>query len=141
MTRERVYATWDYWDGIRSGFADFRGTPHYFAATWAESDEDYTHVFELTPVSQETIALVAEHSAIFDAWAKAFRRGEATETSHPAVAGQNDRFVELEQTIHSAIAATEAARRRMVGRFEALPGQEHLPPGVFREVAVEWSEP
>lgn len=141
MPLERVYAVWDYWDGIRTGFADFHGSPHYFAATWSEVSEDRTPLFTLTPASQHVIELVAEHTAIFLSWLTAFHRGEATEASHPAVAGQNDRYAELEREIHAAIDSTKVIAHRLLGRFEVLPGQEHLPPGMMREVGVEWSEP
>jgi hypothetical protein len=46
MTLERVYAVWDYWDGIRCGFADLRGSPHYFAAPSDDKRQDYSEVFE-----------------------------------------------------------------------------------------------
>lgn len=69
MTLERVYAVWDYWDGIRSGFADFRGSPHYFAATWEESSDDHAPVFTLVPVSRHTIELVSNiPRSFFGGW-------------------------------------------------------------------------
>lgn len=141
MTLERVYAVWDYWDGIRSGFADFRGSPHYFAATWEESSDDHAPVFTLVPVSRHTIELVSEHSAIFLRWLASFHRGDATEASHPKVAGQDHRYTELEREIRAATNPTQQAPHRMLGRFEVLPGQEHVPPGMMRDVGVEWSEP
>jgi hypothetical protein len=30
MTFEAVHAVWDYFDGPRTGLADYRGRPHYF---------------------------------------------------------------------------------------------------------------
>jgi len=141
MALERVYAVWDYWDGIRCGFADCYGRPHYFDARWDEASDDYSEVFELTAVSPATIELVMEQAKIFRSWSNAFHRGEATRESHPALPGQNDHYAHLAQTIRAAIGSAKLAPRTMRGRFEAIPGQDHLPPGVIRSVRVEWSEP
>jgi hypothetical protein len=141
MAFEHVYAVWDYWDGIRSGFAYFQGAPHYFAALWDESADDYENDFQLTPVSPEIMRLVSEHCEIFRSWSMAFHRGQTTNASHPALPGQNERYAYLDHAIRVAITSANVSQPRVRGRFEALPNQQDLPPGVLREVCVEWSEP
>jgi hypothetical protein len=140
MALEHVYAVWDYWDRIRSGFADFRGMPHYFESPWDESSDDCSDVFVLTPVSSATIELVVEQAEIFRSWAIAFHRGEVTEGSHPALPGQNDRYAQLNQAIRTVVGVAKPLAHPMRGRFETI-ARHHLPPGIIRDVCVEWSEP
>ena len=136
MTQEKVYAVWEYWDGIRAGFADFGGYPHHFKAEWAEEEDDYLATFTLTRITAETLELVREHSRIFHEWELAYHGGEAC-GPHP---GKGDpRFIELQQAIAMKVAWGEVVARGMVGRFDSVAGQELLPRGVFREQVVTWN--
>lgn len=137
---EPVYAVWDYYDGIRAGFANFRGAPHYFEALWHESDDVYTPTYQLKRVDEQTIDLVLQHSEIFRAWEAEFHGGNVPESTHPGLPGQNARYAELEDAIHTRLASAKVTERCVVGKFDVLPGQEHLPRGVTREVVVQWSD-
>ncbi len=141
MESGKVYAIWDYWDGIRSGFADFRGAPHYFEAEWNEADDDYLPTFTLKLINQTTLDLVLEWSRIFRAWELQFHQGLTAQDTHPAVPGQNPRFVDLSSEIRNFTDSAAVTASGVVGTFEALEGQEDLPPGVFREVRVAWQAP
>lgn len=49
---ERVYTVHDYWDGPRSGFADFGGVPHAYRSLWLDDlDEWDPDRFELSPIA------------------------------------------------------------------------------------------
>jgi hypothetical protein len=42
---EPVCVVWDWYDGIRSGIAEFLGKPHVFHCEWDESSDDYAETF------------------------------------------------------------------------------------------------
>jgi hypothetical protein len=141
MESEKVYAIWDYWDGIRSGFADFRGVPHYFEAVWNEQDEEYSPTFTLRVVNQTTLDLVLEMRRIFRAWELQFYQGQTPRSTHPALPGQDARFVELDSQIRKLLESFEVTESSVLGSFEVIEGQEPLPPGMYREVRVMWKIP
>jgi hypothetical protein len=143
MKVEKVYAVWDFWDGVRSGFADFQGVPHYFEAEWSEGDEDddSSHTFTLRIVNQATLGLVLEHWRIFHAEQLQACQGRTPETTSSGLPGQNPRFAELDLQIRKLIESSEVMATGVVGTFEAIEGQESLPPGVFRELRVAWQVP
>jgi hypothetical protein len=138
MTIERVYAIWDYYDGIRTGIADFMGVPHYFEQEWSEQEQDYLPIFSLKPIAQSTLIQVLEQWQIFRAWELAFHRGELEQSTHPGLPGQNARYAELESVLKSTLADSSSARQCARGEFSLVPDQPSMPKGVMREVQVEW---
>ena len=104
MEAERVYAVWDYYDGIRSGIADYLGNPHHFEQDWSCSDwqEDFP-TFQLKPITEAVFADAVEQSEIFCRWEEKFHRGEVPRDSHPRMPGQNAKYQELEERLQAAI--------------------------------------
>jgi hypothetical protein len=139
MTFETVHEVWDYWDGIRSGFADYRGIPHHFEAEWNPADDDYRSTFTLRRVEGSTIALARERNEIFEKWRWALHRGEVSPESHPGLSDQNPRFAELTQVIRSRIETAPITAWGVSGTFAAVKTERDQPPGIVREVRVEWS--
>jgi len=139
MTFETVYEVWDYWDGIRSGFADYRGMPHHFEAEWDSIEDDYRDTFTLRSVEDSTIALARERNEIFEKWRWALHRGEVSPESHPGESDQNPRFAELTRVIQSRIDSAPITASGISATFEALTTERERPPGMVREVRVEWS--
>lgn len=57
---ETVYVVEDWYDGPRSGYADYRQNPHFYRSLFLdiENSDDYNHDeerFELTPVSAQVL--------------------------------------------------------------------------------------
>jgi hypothetical protein len=138
MPTEQVHAVWGYWDGIRSGVADFDGKPVYFEQEWSEETDDYSASFRLKPVSPTVLADVLEQSQIFRTWELRFHNGEVEQDTHPGLLGQSTRYAELESKLKDHLAKLDALAVRVGGKFLALPNQEHLPAGAMRQVRVEW---
>lgn len=82
MAFERVYTVWDYYDGPRSGIAEYRGQPHHYNCEWNETKDDYAATFVLTPIDQQTLTLAMEQWAIWRQWQDAFHRGEVPQSTH-----------------------------------------------------------
>jgi hypothetical protein len=131
MVFERVYTVWDYYDGERSGIAEYCGQPHHFRCEWNEAKYDYADTFVLTPIDQETLTLAMEQSAIWRECEAAFHRGEAPKSTHPGLAGTNPRYAELDATLtaRTSLQPTQAIRARPVFRE----------PGATWESEVEWT--
>jgi hypothetical protein len=140
MAFERVYSVTDYFDGPRSGVADFFGQPHRYQCRFDEKLDDWTESFILTPISSDTLALELEQWEIWRKWEVAFHRGDVPQSSHPGFGGQNARYDELTRNIKDRSAAESPATWRAKGLFRARPGQPEMPLGVLRELEVEWTD-
>jgi hypothetical protein len=57
---ETVYTVLDYWDGIRTGIADFHGAPHYYERPFDEARDNWADNFLLKPIDEETLRLALE---------------------------------------------------------------------------------
>jgi hypothetical protein len=88
MTYERVHTVWDYYDGPRSGIADFNGVPHHFVNEFDDDRDDYTDKYTLRPIDNATMRLIQKQWNIWRAWELAFHSGQRDESSHPALPGQ-----------------------------------------------------
>ncbi len=140
MVFERVYTVTDYYDGQREGVADFRGLPHRyrsigFLRTDPDPDDDR---FELTPISQEVLALALEDWAIWLRWEAAFQAGKVDARTHPALPEDRVRHETVKDALSRALASSAAPRVVARAEFRVAAPAPDLPPGVFRPLEVHW---
>jgi hypothetical protein len=86
MEPEPVHTMTGWYDGPRSGIADYQGRPHLYESLWAETPENgWTDLFMLMPIDDDTFTLAMESWSIWLRWEAAFHAGEATQDTHPAL--------------------------------------------------------
>jgi hypothetical protein len=134
---ERVYAVWDYYDGILNGVADFHSTPHYY--TVVRKDLDPLDTYELQAIDRDLLNAVVEQWSIYRNWERQFHTGQATEETHPGNGGIDARYDELEATIRKGIGSLEPARVFAAGEFRPIPHQLQLPKGCLPDLEVQWT--
>ena len=77
---ETVYVVEDWYDGPRSGYADYRQKPHFYRSLHLDGD-NYKHYnydedrFELTPVPTQVLEWAVESHQLWTKWSEAFRAG------------------------------------------------------------------
>jgi hypothetical protein len=140
MRYEPVYAVWDYYDGVRTGIADFDGTPHYFASIFDEDADEYSDAFWLYPVGPEFMQHAMRYSAIFRAWEVKFYNGSAALETHPGHGGIDAEYDRLRIWIDNAIKQLTALPVPCKADFQTRQGQEALAPGMLRDLVVAWSQ-
>ena len=138
MGFERVYTVWDYYDGPRSGIAEYLGVAHYYCCEWDENLGDYADTFILAPIDGEILSLALEQWEIWLKWERKFHQGEALESTHPGLPGQNQRYAELEAMLDKRISESSTHSIRVRATFRPLPNQEQRTPGIMRQLEVEW---
>ena len=116
-TPETVYTTTGYYDGIRSGIADYLGAPHAFESLFDDS-EDGSSGFLLQPVDEETFQLALEDWAIWARWERAFYAGLTSQDTHPALPEDRARHTELAELLHRRLTPVPETAIRVRGRFE-----------------------
>ena len=87
---EIVYVVEDWYDGPRSGFADYQQNPHFFRSLHLDiennvdynSDEDR---FKLTPVSKQVVEWAVEDHQLWLKWDEARRAGTLRQERHDEV--------------------------------------------------------
>jgi hypothetical protein len=122
-TFQTVHTMEDYYDGPRSGVADFDGQPHYYRSIYLDTPEWNPNEdrFELSPVTPEVLATACEAAAIFKRWdiVRQARSGFSyTDEEFGALPEERARYRELEQFLESSYARAVRARRVLVhGEF------------------------
>ena len=138
MPFERVYTVHNYYDGPRSGVADYLGRTHHYSCEWDDGADDYAETFALVEIDGDAVSLALEQWAIWRQWEYAFHRGEVPQGTHPGLPGNDLRYAQLQTAIQSRIANTLAKRTRARGIFRVDPDGPETPKGVMRELQVEW---
>ncbi|MFZ2029456.1 MAG: hypothetical protein WAU68_04040 [Vitreimonas sp.] len=139
MQYERVYAVWDFYDGVRTGIADLNGAPHYLASQFDEIADDYSDNFKLYPVDSEFMKRAMRNWTIYRAWERQFHSGEADLSSHPGHRGVDAEYDEVKAWLDDKITKLRALPTLYTAKFRPLPGQEELPGAMWREIEVAWS--
>ena len=136
---EKVHAVWEFYDGPRTGIADYRRQPHYFSCQWDPTLDDYSETYTLIPINAETFTLALEQARLWQEWELAFHSGQVSADSHPGHGGRNLRYDELQLLLRSRISALASPSVQAVADFQPVQGSEALPRGVMRPLLVKWS--
>jgi len=99
---ETGYVIDDWYDGPRTGFANYLGTPHFYRSLHLDL-EDYKNYaseedrFELTPVLHQAVEWAAEDHQLWQKWAEARRAGTL------ATDGNNIRILSEDRVRHQEL--------------------------------------
>jgi hypothetical protein len=96
---ENIYTVINFWDGIRSGIADFNGSPHYYECPFDEARDDWADYFLLHPIDEEIFRLAMEDWAIWQRWYAASQGGATTIETHPALPEDRARHTEIQEAL------------------------------------------
>ena len=115
---ERVYTVHDYWDGARRGFAEFEGRPHAYRAVrfYNRGTPEDDH-FDLSPIDPSLLPLVLEEWDIWLRWQAAFRAGNATEETHPALPEDRRHYEGIHPTVQRCLAVLARRAIRVRATF------------------------
>ena len=138
MNVEPVYSIWDYYDGILSGVAGYRGSPHYFERDWSKEQQAELSTFTLIPIAESELVEVVTRERIYREWEAKFHQGEVDEDTHPGAEGQAASYFELQRTFKAR--SLEAPLRVSTPEFSAVPGQAARPKGVMARLHVTWHD-
>jgi hypothetical protein len=120
MKPDRVLTENLYYDGPLLGIAELNGVPHIYEA---DSTDKYGDTYFLSPIDAELLALVLEDWAIWRRWDAAYKRGEVTLASHPALPHERKRQEELERIIGSRLKSDPMNRLYFRARFSTSAPQ------------------
>ena len=121
MVFELVYTVDNFYDGPRSGIADYRGKPHRYDCQFDEDSDDWTDTFVLTPIARDTFELALEKWAIWRKWETAYHEGRVPHSSHPGHGGQDRRYDELSEILKRRLTEKSAEAVRAKGCFRVRP--------------------
>jgi hypothetical protein len=135
---EEVFTVANYYDGPRSGIANYNGAPHFYECIFDEQADDYTELFQLTPIDSATFHLAMEDWAIWRRWELAFHSGKADLSTHPCLPQDYKRHSEIKQILDTRLVTDSKIAITLTGKFEAI-GRTDLPKGVLRPLQVKWN--
>jgi hypothetical protein len=136
--KEPVHTVDDYYDGARRGIAEFEGNPHYYECQFDVDRHEYSSVFRLTPITNEVFELAMERNRIWLRWSAAFKNGQVTIETHPALPEERPRYDELTRILDDHVAGARTASFLAEGIFVH---ERPIPLGdnVSGSVKAEWS--
>ncbi len=133
-----VHSVLDYYDGPRSGVADFGGVPHVYECDWSDEADDYSDIYLLVPLPEEVFKLALEDWAIWRRWEAAFHRGEASQETHPALPQDRERHTELQNRLAPFMKVDSRECFRAKASFEVRTDCPQPEKGM-RNLKVKWT--
>jgi hypothetical protein len=115
---ETVHTVTGYYDGPRSGVADYHGRPHVYESLF-EDAPDGSDRFLLQSIDDETFRLAMEDWSIWCRWERAFHSGQTTLATHPALPEERARHDELAAILKPRLQIVGDRAFRVRGRFDA----------------------
>ncbi len=125
MAREIVHTISEYYDGPVEGVAGVGGRPHVYRRQIDRETDEFTDDYWLMEIDGETLELAVEKDEIFNRWALAFQRGEASRGE--LLPGDRSRYAEL---------SAEIGNRLILDRSRAITVRGKMLPGT--PLMVEW---
>jgi hypothetical protein len=138
---EEVFTVTDYYDGPRQGIANCGGSPHFYDCEFSVEKQDYTCLYQLTPVPAEVFSLALEDWAIWKRWEHAFASGRAGKETHPALPEDAARHAEISSLLRDSLNTDPSTSIVRAGKFRVQTPREVRPVGVLADLLVTWSEP
>lgn len=133
---ERVFTMTDYYDGPRSGIANFDGRPCWYNSRFDEA-RGYSDVYELRVVDDETLRLALEDWEIWTRWEDAFLDGQTTQETHPALPADRERHLQIERVLSQRLAGLPGPVVAATAEFRTIPGKPNG--GRGRWLEVRWA--
>lgn len=96
---EEVFTVTDYYDGPRQGIANYGGSPHFYDCVISDEKQNYSDLYRLTPVTDQAFQLALEDWAIWERWDRAFKAGQTSEKTHPALPEDAARHAEIKSLV------------------------------------------
>ena len=120
---ETVHTVDDYYDGPRSGIADFGGRPYFFRSVYLDTEtwDPNEDRFELSPVAPEVRDLAVEAFLLWQRWQVAEFAGAAPESDEgdPRVLpGDRPRYEELQRLLAAHLRTDPVQRIVVRGEFD-----------------------
>jgi len=115
---EVVHTITDHYDGPVRGMANFRGTPHYYERQFDDDADEWSDIYWLTPIDDETFVLAMEAWQIWRRWQMAFHQNQTTLATHPALPADRARADELTKVLNHRLVVDERRALAARGKFE-----------------------
>lgn len=129
----------DYYDGPRSGIANYGGVPHVYESLFWDM-QGVPDVFLLQPLDDETFQLAMEDWTIWCRWERAFHSGQTTIDTHPALPADRARHNELASILEPRLRIQPEKAQRLRGTFDILrkPADSARAPTTSAHWVVAW---
>jgi hypothetical protein len=129
--------TFDWYDGPRSGVADYDGLPHYYESQWADIDHIDEDWYRLSPIPQEVFELELERERLWAKYAEASAIGIVGPEHHPFLPDDRPRGEELLQLLETALRIDE--KQHLISRDEFIPINEQARQATGAQMMVNWT--
>ncbi|MBV9850347.1 MAG: hypothetical protein JO250_11790 [Armatimonadetes bacterium] len=128
----------DYYDGPREGIANFGGAPHAYRCVFDEAANDWSDVFLLHPVDDETLQLALEDWRIWRRWEREFHEGRVTVHSHSALPEDRRRHEQLTRILEARLRFSPVGALQAKADFRGAVSSPDTP-GIMRPLLVRWT--
>jgi hypothetical protein len=130
-----VYS-YDWYDGPRSGVADYEGKPYFFVSQWIDVYTQKEDWFKLSPISQEIFELELERWKLWTNYQAANQAGLVGNEYHPYLPSDRLRGEALTQMLEKQLVIDEA--NCLIAQAIFIPLDVQTMQAMQVEMIVKW---
>jgi len=134
---EPVHTMTSYYDGPRSGIAQFHGVPHAYESRWSDIGPEADDTYLLMPIAGSTLELALEDQAIWLRWSAALEEGRTTQQTHPVLPEDSARSAAVSAVLKGLLVIDETKALFARAEFRVRTDQAPVPGWIPLE--VEWT--
>jgi hypothetical protein len=133
---EKVYS-YNWYDGPRSGVADYKGKPYYFESQWEDLNNLESDSFKLSPISKNLLSLVIEYWQLWKKLEEAYKQGLTTQETHPFLPSDAHEGKRLDQILKNELKIDETNHLKARADFIGATAQQFKSSGI--DFLVKWT--
>ncbi len=137
---ETVHTVTHYFDQPLEGVANYRGQPHLYKRRFDDMADDYSDIFDLQPLDDETFGLVMRQWGMWKKWKAEFDAGQRLPETHPNYRGQNPEYDRLADAIESHLARMVNQAIAVKGAFRVAARRLERSNDIPRDFEAKWTD-
>ncbi|UVI29232.1 hypothetical protein [Paenibacillus spongiae] len=95
ISYEKVYTIHDWWDGPKTGVADYQGVPYIFNRNFDEALDDYDDYYLLSPITNQQFELIIEGYEIWLLYRDASNEQKDASKIYGSLPYDQERYLEI----------------------------------------------
>lgn len=136
---ERVYTMHDWWDGPKSGVADYQGVPYIFNRNFNDELDEYNDYYLLSPITNEQCQLIIEGYEIWKRDRDADVDQQNSSNIYGTLPGDQERYIEI-KSLTNYLFEPSRHSLKVKASFRRLPTNSILPDNIihYHDFEVMW---
>lgn len=138
MNKPEQVFFYDWYDGPRTGVANYNNMPHFFESQWKDLSSQEEDIYKVSPIGEGLTELAKEAWEIWKRWDIAYHKGHVDKDTHPYLPEDKVRGEKIKEKLDLELKVNKSNCLNLKASFEIADDQEDIPG--MKKLLVTWVE-